>query len=213
MTKPLLIGLTGVAGSGKDTVREILDARHGYDGIAFADPIRDMLRELLDSVGVDEKWMTERELKEREIPELGASYRQMAQLLGTEWGRTLHPDFWLKIAESRIALFRKFGSPGVVISDVRFPNEAAWVKAQGGVVWKILRPGIEAVRAHASESLVDTLPYDYVIDNRGSIADLKYAVDMALEYGVDIGMREHAARENDARLIAESNALATGPAQ
>lgn len=183
MTKPLLIGLTGLAGSGKDTVREILDANHEYDGIAFADPIRDMLRELLATVSVDEKWMTERDLKEADIPELGVSYRKMAQLLGTEWGRAIHPDLWLKIAESRIALFRKFDSPGVVISDVRFPNEAAWVKSQGGVVWRILRPGIEPVRAHASEALVDSLPYDYVIDNRGTIDDLKPAVKAALEYG------------------------------
>jgi hypothetical protein len=180
MIRPALIGLTGVAGSGKDTVREILDNTFEYDGIAFADPIRDMLAELLATVGVDHGWMTERNLKEAEIPQLGVSYRRMAQLLGTEWGRTLHPDFWLKIAESRIALFKSYESKGVVISDVRFPNEAEWVKAQGGIIWKIIRPGVEPVLAHASEALIDTLPYDYVIDNRGSIDDLAIAVGAAL---------------------------------
>lgn len=182
MTKPFLIGLTGHAGSGKDTVRNILEARHDFDGIAFADPIRDMLTALLGSCDITTDWLTDRELKEKPIPELGLSYRQMAQQLGTEWGRSLSERLWLDIAARKVELCKSFGSEGVVISDVRFPNEAAWIKAQGGAVWKILRPGIDPVRAHASEDLISTLPYDYVIDNRGSIDDLIYAVRMAMDY-------------------------------
>ena len=182
MTKPFLIGLTGYAGSGKDTVRNILEQQFDYDGLAFADPIRDMLRALLDSAGIPEKWLTERELKEKEIPELGLSYRQMAQQLGTEWGRALSENLWLDIAAAKIGMYRQFGCPGVVISDVRFPNEAAWVRAQGGRVWSIVRPGIAPVRAHASEDLIATLPYDYVIYNQGTIEDLPKAVEAALAY-------------------------------
>ena len=181
MTKPLLIGLTGIAGSGKDTVRGVLEAR-GFNGIAFADPIRDMLTALLESCGVGTEWMTERHLKEMDIPEIGASYRKMAQMLGTEWGRQIDPEFWLKIAKAKVSLINDYDAGGVVISDVRFPNEAAWVQAQGGLIWKVLRPGVEAVRSHESEALVNTLPYDYVIDNRGSIEDLDHAVDVALDY-------------------------------
>lgn len=186
MTKPLLIGLTGYAGSGKDTVREILEHRHEIDGIAFADPIRDMLTALFDTIGVSPEWMTDRDRKEKPIPEIGASYRTLAQQLGTEWGRAIDPDLWLKIAGAKAAMYQRHDSRGVVISDVRFPNEAAWVKAQGGVIWKILRPGVEPVRAHASEDLIASLPYDYVIDNSGSIDQLQHAVAMALEYGVNV---------------------------
>lgn len=184
MSRPFLIGLTGYAGSGKDTVREILVRNHEFDGIAFADPIRDMLGGLFDSCGVSETWMTERELKERDIPALGASYRKLAQTLGTEWGRSIHPEFWLKIAAAKIEMYRGYQCKGVVISDVRFPNEAEWVRAQGGVIWKILRPGVEPVRAHASEDLIASLPYDYVIDNSGSIEGLPHAVEAALEPGL-----------------------------
>jgi hypothetical protein len=180
MTKPLLIGLTGYAGSGKDTVRSILEERYDYDGLAFADPIRDMLSALLDSMGLSDEWMTDRELKERDITGLGLSYRKMAQALGTEWGRALKESLWLDIAAAKIAMYRQYDSVGVVISDVRFPNEAEWVKAQGGVIWKIVRPGIEPVRAHASEDLIATLPYDYVIDNHGSLDLLPNAVAAAL---------------------------------
>lgn len=180
MTKPFIIGLTGYAGSGKDTIRGVLENHYDYDGLAFADPIRDMLAALLNSMGLGTEWMTERELKEEPVSGLGLSYRQMAQALGTEWGRALKESLWLDIAKAKIAMYREYDSPGVVISDVRFPNEAAWVKEQGGVIWKILRPGVEPVRAHASEDLIASLPYDYVIDNHGSLDLLPNAVAAAL---------------------------------
>lgn len=180
MTRPLLIGLTGLAGSGKDTVRSLLEQDHDFDGIAFADPIRDMLGVLFDSMEIPRDWMIERDLKEQDIPSLGVSYRKMAQALGTEWGRALNSNLWLDIAAEKIRVCQQYGNPGVVISDVRFVNEAQWIKSKGGVIWKILRPGIEPVRAHISEQLAAELPYDYVIDNRGTIDELGHAVTSAM---------------------------------
>ena len=180
MTRPLLIGLTGLAGSGKDTVRSLLEQDHDFDGIAFADPIRDMLGVLFDSMEIPRDWMIERDLKEQDIPSLGVSYRKMAQALGTEWGRALNSNLWLDIAAEKIRVCQQYGNPGVVISDVRFVNEAQWIKSKGGVIWKILRPGLEPVRAHISEQLAAKLPYDYVIDNRGTIDELGHAVTSAV---------------------------------
>lgn len=182
MTKPRLIGLTGYAGTGKDTVRSILEEEYDLDGMAFADAIRDMLAGLFASVGIDHGWMVERHLKEMEIPELGASYRKLAQLLGTEWGRSIDPDFWVRIAAAKVKLCAHYNNAGVVISDVRFPNEAAWIRSQGGVIWRVIRPGTAPVRAHASEDLIAGLQHDYVIDNRGTIDDLEVAVKTALNY-------------------------------
>jgi len=187
---PAVIGITGLAGTGKDTVRTILEDA-GYTGFAFADPIRSMLRELLTSSNIDDKYMDSREFKEAIIPELGVSYRQMAQTLGTEWGRTLHPDLWLRLATSYMYGQMDAGGQQFCISDVRFENEAQWVRNHDGVVWHIERPGVEPVNTHISEQGINAIKADAVIFNAGTVGELYHQVMAALDmdyprYGVDI---------------------------
>jgi hypothetical protein len=171
MPTPRIIGLTGLAGAGKDTVREILEQDHDFLGIAFATPIRSMLTKLIDLAGADPAYIYDRELKETAIPEIGASYRQLAQTLGTEWGRSISPDLWTRIAAAQIAKDHN-RSQRYVISDVRFANEAAWVREQGGEIWRIVRPDATAVRDHASEHHAHTIRADRVIDNGGTFEQL-----------------------------------------
>jgi hypothetical protein len=175
-----IIGLTGYAGSGKDTVRGILEDA-GFIGLAFADPIRTMLRELLTSNGIGDCYMDDRVLKESVIPELGVSYRHMAQTLGTEWGRALHGDFWLNIAGAYIDdQANEQGESHFVISDVRFRNEAQWVRDRGGMVWHIDRIDAAPVRDHVSESEIDRIAYDNVIFNNGTFDELKDQVERVI---------------------------------
>ncbi len=181
MTNIKIIGLTGPAGSGKDAVRDILED-FGLIGFAFADPIRNMIRGLLTDNGLSDDWMDDRNLKERIIPALGVSYRQMAQTLGTEWGRGLRSDFWLSIAESYIIDLVAHGDgTQFVISDVRFENEAQWVREREGVIWRINRPDLESVRPHISESEMDSLAPEVVIHNNGTLDDLRAIVLEQLE--------------------------------
>lgn len=183
MTTPAIIGLTGFAGTGKDTVRAILE-EHGFNGLAFADPIRAMLREMLSSNGISDKWMDERNLKEQEIPELGMSYRHLAQTLGTEWGRSLKPDFWMNLAGAYMADVVEQAETypvNFVLSDIRFVNESAWVRAKGGVIWHIQRSAAAPVRAHVSESEISHITSDLVIYNNGTLDELRYAVHQALK--------------------------------
>jgi hypothetical protein len=57
-----------------------------------------------------------------------------------------------------------------LLPNAGFPNEAAAIKAAGGVVVRINRPGVGPVNAHASEA--QQLQVDGVADNGGSMAAL-----------------------------------------
>ena len=176
----ILIGLTGYAGAGKDTVRAIME-REGFCGLSFAAPLRAMLRELITSCGIDDAYLDERELKETIIPELGVSYRHMAQSLGTEWGRNLRRDFWLRLAGAYMADQEDAGETHFVISDVRFENEAAWVRNKGGQIWRVHREGLASVRSHVSESGMDNIKPKRTIHNNGTPEQLAEAVALAIE--------------------------------
>lgn len=179
MTSTILIGLCGPAGSGKDTVRRLLEDNHDFAGLAFAEPIRGMLRELLTSSGCSPDYMERRDLKEMPIPGLGVSYRHMAQTLGTEWARVhLGADFWVNTAAATLASLRLQGHRKFVVSDVRFPNEAAWIRRQGGKLWMIDRPGVAPVRTHASECI--SFRVDQVLVNDGTLSDLLVRITHAL---------------------------------
>lgn len=190
-----IIGLTGLAGSGKDSVRALLE-QHGYTGLAFADPIRDMLRTLFTATGTSTEYMLDRALKEERIPNIGTSYRVLAQTLGTEWGRSIDPNFWLRITGATIdaSLQDSFGPVQIVISDVRFPNEADFIRQRGGQIWHVVRPGTQPVRAHESEAHALTIPADYTILNNGTLADLQGTVLRALEWAD--GMDAQAGQDN-----------------
>jgi hypothetical protein len=180
MKLPTLIGLTGFAGTGKDTVRAMLQDA-GYTGFALADPIRSMLRDLLLKSGISDQYIESRDLKEITIPSLGVSYRHMAQSLGTEWGRSMDSDFWLRIAGSYLHKQQDAGGTHFCVSDIRFANEAQWVRERGGVIWRIDRPDAAAVRFHASEYAQLSIQPDLIIPNHGTVGDLHRVVVDALD--------------------------------
>jgi hypothetical protein len=172
---PLLIGLTGRAGAGKTTVAHFLEDQYAFCDIALASPIVNMIGSLFADAGISGAWMVERGLKELPTP-LGFSYRRLAQTLGTEWGRALAHDFWLRVATARITAPHLVGE-NIVVSDIRFPNEAAWLQARGGKLVRIVRDHTPAVAAHESESHSDSLPADAELINTGSKETLFEQVD------------------------------------
>lgn len=157
----IIIGLTGRAGSGKDTLASYLVVHHGFTQLAYADPIRDML-EL--GMGIESHHL--REDKESLIPWLGVSGRHLMQTLGTEWGRDLiRQDLWRLLLMRRLDRLQE-ETDRFVISDLRFENEAAFLRDQlGGVVWHIERHHVAPVRAHSSEAGIDYQTGDSIIVN------------------------------------------------
>lgn len=167
----LIIGLHGLARTGKDTLAAYLAAHFALYSYAFADPLKQALAHMFN--------LTQAQLdgaeKEQVIDWLGKSPRQLMQLLGTEWGREqVHPRLWLLLAEQNLNhAFRidQTDFAGVVLRDVRFENEAAWVRAKGGTVVHILRPDAQAVAAHKSESGLSIHDADCVLHNDGSLQE------------------------------------------
>ena len=177
MTKPYtLVGFTGAAGSGKDTAAVPL-LSNGYRRLSFADPLKAGLRAMFGLT----REHTDGELKGFDVEPYGVSTRRMMQTLGTEWGRDLiHPDVWLLRAEETIKEWQAAGPlPGVVVTDVRFENEANWLRRQGGVLIHVRRSGAGTV-AHASEAGVAPAEGDFTVNNDGSIAELHEHVAIAL---------------------------------
>jgi hypothetical protein len=173
-----LIAFVGLRRSGKDTAAEAL-VNDGWKLLKFADGLKGMLRHYLEFVGADAiERMIEGDLKETPSKFLqGKSPRWAMQSLGTEWGRNLIGDnLWV---DATISASRRYER--VVISDCRFPNEAAAIKAAGGRIVRINRDGL-TVDSHPSEQLIETLPFDFQIDNNSTVADLhRYVLDYAHE--------------------------------
>lgn len=169
MPQAPLIGIAGRARSGKDTVANFIVAAVGGYRYSFADPIRAMLAPL----GVDMSDPYWQARKEEPIPALGVSPRRMMQTLGTEWGRQLiNPDLWLIMAHQRLLQ----NGPGMVISDVRFDNEAAWIRKHGGRIIHVIRPDTKAVEAHASEDGIEMQDTDARLFNSGTLEELQLSV-------------------------------------
>lgn len=173
-----IIGLTGKAGCGKDTTADYLCKHYNFKKISFAQPIRDGLNAMF-GVGYDQ--MQDRIQKESVINWIGKSPRQLMQTLGTEWARNhVANDIWLRVAAHNINLIQSDGGyAGIVISDVRFENEAEWVR-QHGKLWFITRmeSGLaNGLETHASEQTLIRLEDEPTIANDGSFQDLYTKVE------------------------------------
>lgn len=171
----MIIGLHGDAGAGKDTVGGMLVGR-GFEAIAFADPLYQAVSAI---TGMPVEEMKDRTKKEATIPWLGKSPRELLQTLGTEWGRNMvHDELWIMRGMNRC-----FGIANVVITDVRFDNEAEAIRRNGGVVVKIVRDeaGLTGgTGRHASEAGVSEHLIHERLPNNGTLDDLAAEVNALL---------------------------------
>lgn len=180
----MLIGLYSPAQqSGKSTVAGYLNREYGFETRGFALALKRMVIDLMNSAGLTpEQIGFYMDLgKEDPIPELGdKSFRYLTQTVGTEWGRTLiDKDLWVKL------IVNNPKRPDLlVIDDVRFPNEYEAIRAQGGQVWKVYRPGVTPTTDHPSEGLLEGFEFDATIVNDGTLSDLEYRAEVALKFGV-----------------------------
>ena len=169
MTHLPLIGLTGQKGVGKDTVADYITARYGYKKMALADPLKQACEAIF---GLSKDQLNNPELKEQPDYFWGKSPRHLMQFLGTDLMRCqFDTDIWTKLIEKR----SNGDLAGCVISDIRFPNEREFVKRNGGMIIKIIRPNLQNDDMHESEQ--GDISADHVISNCDSINELYKQID------------------------------------
>lgn len=177
----IVIGVTGKAGSGKDTVADILVKRHGFKKIGLADPMKEICQSLF-GFSEQQLWGPSAEREKPDPRWGGLTPRHALQQLGTEWGRAMHEDVWVRFALDRARLAFPRGYRGVVISDVRFENEARAIIEKGGEIWCVSRPGAATTASvHTSENGIEArkLPpgHSFFVNNDGSLKSLQTFVD------------------------------------
>ena len=196
----MIIGITGLISSGKDTAADYLIRFHGFKKLSYAGTLKDTVaaifgwdREMLEGTTQSsrawreevDQWWADR----LQMPHL--TPRWVLQYWGTEVARrTFHNDIWVASIENQLRQVED----DVVITDCRFKNEVDAIKNAGGATVRIKRgeqPNwlIDAIdynhyqnpqalarlvdqNVHASEYSSVGLEYDHKVDNNGTIDDL-----------------------------------------
>lgn len=201
-----IIGISGLAGSGKDTAAGFLLSRSGFVKISLADPIKRFAMDVWEFSNEQlwgaSKYRNAPDYRYELSPNNFLTPRHVLQHLGTEGGRAIDYDVWIRYAirtasrlledsdciyTQRDGLERNPAAGGptkaVVIPDVRFINEIEHIKRAGGKLLRVVRPGagLEGSFAeHQSEAEMANIPdelFDTVIQNTGTLEDLKRNVE------------------------------------
>lgn len=147
-----LIGIHGPLNGGKDTVADYILAKssNAFGRYAFAGPIK---QACMIMFGFTKEQLEDRVLKEQVDEFWGFTPRKAMQLLGTEYGRNmLRKDVWIRRGELQHLNNLKEGR-GTIITDVRFDNEADWLRAQPNSALIYLKvPGLERDERYQHES-------------------------------------------------------------
>jgi len=171
----MIIGLTGGKGCGKSSVARILDRKYGYDILSFATPIKQMLK----AMGLRDAELNDPTLKEIKLDEYGKSPREMMQLLGTEFARNMiAQDVWITAMRRRIIPGTK-----IVIDDVRFDNEAEFIRGMDGTILEVKRTKLDENNdTHISEAGLSENFIHGTINNLSCYeTDLELEVDSKIE--------------------------------
>lgn len=175
----MIVGLSGLKGSGKSTIAKYLCEHHNFVEFSFAAPIKRGIMEMLD--------LSEHQvLVDKEVPDAfwGVTPRKLMQVIGTELMRTHLPSLvpemknvWIRLMEKKIQACSV--GQNIVISDCRFLDEAAFIRNHQGILLRVHRAHQRASDAHESEQL--NFEVDHEVYNGSSIAELESDVAKILK--------------------------------
>jgi dephospho-CoA kinase len=176
------IALTGKMRSGKDTVANHLYIKHGFSRVAFGDALKRVAHETFP-------WVSE-------FSKPRALYQSVGQLM-----REIDSEVWIKHAERAVKGAIDFRTGigdekiGVVITDLRQPNEYEWARANGFTIIRVLASDdVRIARAvaanddftvldltHSTELEIDNFDVDFNVVNDGTVDELKADIDEIME--------------------------------
>lgn len=193
----MIIGLTGEARSGKDTMADYLVSEYGFLKASFATALR---MEVAEAFGVEVDLLeidkdnysplmhiekcTDMDFihildKHRHLSDNGMfSPRKILQLWGTELRRSQDSDYWVNPVRNRIL---SDSSQSWVVSDMRFANEHIALTDIGAISVKIINPRVKTVSKHSSEEFWKTCKADHEILNDGSKEEMYERIDRIID--------------------------------
>lgn len=159
----------GLKGCGKDTCANYIVNNYNYKKYAFATPLKKVVKTLF-MFNDDQLYKDKKEIID---PRWNFSPRRAFQFIGTDVIRNqIDQDYFVKYFEYWLLNQNQ----NIVISDVRFVNEAECIKKHGGIIIYVTRHNSNTDN-HVSEQEHLNIQYDYIIYNNGSLEDLYYQID------------------------------------
>jgi dephospho-CoA kinase len=175
------IAVCGKLRAGKDELSNHLYIKYSFNRVAFGDALK-------KNAHATFPWVSE-------FSKPRALYQAYGQLM-----RQIDSEVWIKHAEKAVKGAIDFRvntgaeNVGVVITDLRQPNEYEWARANGFTIIRVTAPDEdriarakiagddfnEADLEHETESHIDSFDCDYEIHNNGSVDDLKAQIDTIL---------------------------------
>ena len=140
----MILGVTGLIGSGKDTVADYLCTFHGFKRVSFAASLKDAVsnvfgwdRELLEgTTKTSREWREQKDVWWSARLKMDITPRWVLQYWGTEVLRNhFHTDIWVASVENKL----RQSTDNIVITDCRFANEVNAIKSAGGTTMRIIR--------------------------------------------------------------------------
>lgn len=105
-------------------------------------------------------------------------YRPLLQWWGGEYRRGQSVNYWISKLEEQINFYT---SEYKIIADVRYRNEAEWVKSKGGILIEVKRVLITTTDPHPSENEGKYIPWDWIIYNTSDLNNLRIECKIAVD--------------------------------
>lgn len=175
-----LIGIHGPALSGKDTLAAVLCERHGFKMMAFAAPLKIAVAHMF---GWPLELCFSQDGKAMRSEFWGLQVRDALQQVGEGVRKMFGEDFWVR--RWLYDYVQVQNQLSVVLTDVRYENEADSIRGYGGTIVHLKRDGAGLTGAqseHSSERGIQFHDSDILIENNGTLAELALRADALVKF-------------------------------